>query len=97
MKIRQGWSGEVKPNRWAKFDICLEEEDLRRLLGPGYQALRNLNTSTAFQLLELEAERLVLIKLISRYGYEPDEGKSSVDKLEQQKRVVRDQIWAAGK
>jgi hypothetical protein len=32
MRVKQGWSGEIAPNQWAKVDLELEEEDLRRLL-----------------------------------------------------------------
>lgn len=94
MQVRHGWSGEVSTNRWAKFDITLEEEDLRRILGEAYET-RNLSTSVAYQLLELEAERLVLAKLVARYGYNPAEGRAAMMKLEQDKQNLVSQVYAS--
>lgn len=82
MQVRQGWSGEVDHNKWAKFDITLEEEDLRRLIGN--EAKDHIDTTTAYRLLELEAERLVMAKLVSRYGYDPVEGKEILTSLRKQ-------------
>lgn len=66
------------------------------MLGPGYDKYRNLTTTTAFQLLELEAERLVLAKLVKRYGYDPDEGRVLMAKLEEQKQAGIAHVKAAG-
>ncbi len=79
MQIEHGWSGEVQPNTWAKFKVTLEEEDLRRLVGPDIRD--ELSTGEAYQLMELEAERLVLVKLIARYGFDPQEGKQKLTTL----------------
>lgn len=75
MRVRHGWSGEVESNRWAKFDIELEEDDLRRILvgnGIAPSTVDKLSLVNAYRLLEIEAERLVLFKLIRRYGYSRD-------------------------
>ncbi len=97
MEIRHGWSGETQPGRWAKFAVTLQEEDLRRMLGAGHESLRNLSTGRAFQLLELEAERLILVKLVTRYGYDPADGKTSIDDLETRKRALILEIRSAGR
>lgn len=90
MRIRQGWSGQVSanPDRWAKVDVELEEEDLRRLLhglyaGPADldQFLKACPTGLVFALLEAEAEILVMIKLMARHGYPADEGRAKLTAL----------------
>lgn len=71
MKVRHGWSGEVKPNVWGKASVELEEDDLRRLLvQAGLPGDHPVSVANAYQLLEVEAERLLTAKLISRYGYD---------------------------
>ncbi len=76
MRVKHGWSGEVSTNRWAKVDVELDDEDLRRLVkertGLGVEALAHLSHSAAFSLLESEAERLLYIKLCQRHGMDKD-------------------------
>lgn len=96
MELRQGWSGEVAPGRWAKFDITLQEEDLRRLLGSDYKELKALTPAVAYTILELEAERLVIAKLVNRYGMDRDEGAQSIATLEAQRNQVCAQVVEAG-
>lgn len=84
MKVRHGWSGQVSssPDRWAKLDVELEEEDLRRILtqaGLPAELVHSLPTSVAFTLLEAEAEIMILFKLKSSYGY--TEGDERMTKL----------------
>jgi hypothetical protein len=85
VRVRQGWSGEVKPNVWAKFDVELEEEDLRRLLAAsplgGNGVPGELSTTLAYRLLEVEAERLVTVKLVTRYGFDYDAGTTKINEL----------------
>lgn len=98
MKIRQGWSGQVArdPDRWAKFDIELEEDDLRRMLLAGRVpegiATKLITTTTAFQLMELEAEILIYVKLIARYGYPAAEGTTKITELKKQKQELLDKL-----
>jgi hypothetical protein len=92
VQVRHGWSGEVAPNRWAKFDITLEEEDLRRLVGAGPGTL-TLTTTLAYQLLEAEAERLVFDKLIRRYGYDRGDGMQKIHDLTLRLTTLKDQAW----
>lgn len=97
MRVRQGWSGQVStnPDRWAKFDVELEECDLFRLLAGvvnGADVHTTIPVTTAFQLLELEAEILVYVKLITRYGYPATDGKAKLDELRRQKATVLDKI-----
>lgn len=84
MRVRHGWSGETSSNRWAKFDLELEEEDLRRLLTSKdlpASTVDTLSLNQAFRLLEIEAERLVLVKLAARFGYDPAEARSQIKEL----------------
>ncbi len=92
MQVRHGWSGEVDHNKWAKFDITLEEEDLRRLIGDDKR--RIIDTTVAYRLLELEAERLVMAKLVSRYGYNQVEGREILTSLRKQVESLVDSIEA---
>lgn len=39
------------------------------------------STDVAFQLLEVEAERLMYAKLVNRYGYPADEGRDKINAL----------------
>lgn len=73
MQVKQGWSGEVSPNQWAKVDVTLDEDDLRRiLLTAGLEEVdpANLPVYLVFQILDAEAERLVVAKLVTTHGYE---------------------------
>lgn len=87
MKVRHGWSGEVKPNVWAKAQVELEEEDLRRLLVQiGLPDFFPISVSHAYQLLEVEAERLLTVKLIARYGYDGDAALAAL--TEQRTKII---------
>lgn len=66
-----GWSGETESNNWRKFDVELEQEDLTRILREndlpdGID--ERLPTKLCFQLLQNEAECLLLEKMKS-VGY----------------------------
>lgn len=95
MRVRQGWSGEVQPNRWAKISVELDEDDLGRILreadlmpsGPTQVPLMS-----AYTLLELEAERLILLKLIVRHGYDQETGGKELAAFEQARLGVLQQI-----
>ncbi len=89
VQVQHGWSGEIG-GRWAKFRVTLDEDDLRRLIaGAGFTdpdtVRRGLSTGVAFQLLELEAEKLILVKLILRYGYDSTNGRHQINQLDTKK------------
>jgi len=89
VKVHHGWSGEVAPNKWVKFYVALDEDDFRRMLTrSGIRASDDvrwgIQLTAVYQLLELEAERLVLYKLITRYGYDPAEGRAKIADLGRQ-------------
>ncbi len=88
MQVKQGWSGETDHNKWAKFDVTLEEEDLRRLVGEDKR--HTIDTAVAYRLLELEAERFVMVKLVSRYGYDPVKGREIITNLRKQVETIVD-------
>lgn len=97
MHVRQGWSGEVKPNQWAKFDVELDEGDLQRLLlmaGIDTLSPAALPVSLAFQLLEVEAEFLVIAKLVARYEYPAEQAGPQFKALDKQKGALLDRIRA---
>lgn len=99
VRVRQGWSGEVAPNTWAKADIELEEDDLRRLLIaegvlPSQYDLRLiLPPIDAYRLLEIEAEILLSLKLITRYGMD---GAAKLEQLRQAKAKIISQVKVSG-
>lgn len=69
-----GWSGETSSNVWQKVDVELEQEDLLRVfrerqLDP--ELNERLPTAVCFQLLQNEAEFLLLQKL-KTLGYPLD-------------------------
>lgn len=75
-----GWSGETSNNTWQKVDIELEEEDLYRLMQEnGFPAdlHRRLPTKLCYQLLQNEAEILLMRKLRD-YGYPGDKSNARV-------------------
>ncbi len=96
MQVKQGWSGEVDPNKWAKITVELDEGDLGRILrqaGLNVQAER-LPVITAYSLLEVEAEKLILMKLIIRHGYPQDQGGRELAEFEQARIALLDQVRA---
>lgn len=90
MRVRQGWSGEYKPNRWGKFSVELDEEDLRRILMEHQpadlveQTSKTIPVLLAYRLLEIEAERLVVRKLCTRYEFDADEGAQEIGRLNEE-------------
>lgn len=87
MRVKQGWSGEVEPNKWSKVTVELDEGDLGRLLREAEIAadMAHLPTAMVYTLLEVEAERLVLMKLMVRHGYPQQEGVRELAGLQQGK------------
>jgi hypothetical protein len=92
MRVRQGWSGETSPNVWQKISVELEEEDLRRLVVDAGIDPAALPTEAAFQLLEIEAERLVIAKLVGRFGMTVADGAQRVAALGQQRTQLLDML-----
>lgn len=96
MRVRHGWSGQTKRDVWAKFDVELEEDDLRRILAEADIApsshtgmfASTMAVSECFQLLENEAERLVIAKLTHRYGFPHDEAAAKLAALAQEKNKI---------
>jgi len=97
VQVRQGWSGEVSPNRWGKLDVTLDEGDLQRILiaaGLGEINPADVPIVLAFQILDAESERLLLAKLISRFGYESEEHRQRLGDLSVARFSVLDRIKA---
>lgn len=91
MQVRLGWSGEIEPNVWRKADIGLDDNDLNRMLieadvpthvGPAPVWLTTeLSTKVCFQLLQNEAEILLMKKLMT-LGYPADKASDKIIALE---------------
>lgn len=83
MRVRMGWSGETDSNVWQKFDVELEQDDLIRIfrendLPDGLH--ERLPTKVCYQLLQNEAEMLLLSKLRA-FGYPHDKASSRIAEL----------------
>ncbi len=94
MRVKQGWSGEIEPNKWAKVDVEVDEQDLGRMLREaGIEVpLDRVPLLTAYSLLEAEAERLVLLKLMIRLGYPQEQGSKELAAFEQSKINMLDNL-----
>jgi hypothetical protein len=96
VRVRHGWSGEIKPNQWAKLDIELEEDDLRRLLLAAKVPVDDVTVllPAAYQLLEAEAEILLYATLMTRYEFPEAEARTRIADLTKIKNQVLGQITA---
>lgn len=75
-----GWSGETESNVWQKLDIELEQDDLIRIfrendLPDGLH--ERLPTKVCYQLLQNEAETLLLTKL-KAFGYPAEKANARI-------------------
>lgn len=98
MRIKLGWSGETSPNVWVKTAVEVDEGDLLRVLravGLGNLDPIRLSTVEVYQLLDNEAERLLLAKLISRYGHDPVHGRAKLDELNAARAALTARLQAA--
>lgn len=85
MRVRLGWSGETEPNKWAKVDVELEEEDLRRMVmshGIDVSVLDRVPVPLIYALLETEAESNLLLRLARQHGYPKDKAKERLSELD---------------
>ncbi len=84
--MRTGWSGEVEPNTWIKIDA--DDTDIRRLLvEAGYAGADPALVPTwlAFKLLDIETERMILAKMMTRYGHDRAKGQARLAELNEQR------------
>ncbi len=99
MRVRQGWSGEFRPNVWGKVSVELDEIDLYRALQEaGLDILAQtarIPLTAAFQLLDADSERLLLAKLVARYGAPREEASARMAELGASRRSAIDQITQA--
>ena len=94
MQVRHGWSGETRPNGWDKTDVTVDEGDLARILitaGLPVEMSRSLSTTVAYQLLDIEAERLLIAK-ITRFGYPVEQAQQRLAELNAHRRAVLDKL-----
>lgn len=84
MQVRLGWSGEIEPNVWRKADVTMDDFDLDRLLTqaglPSFDT-GALSTKVCFQLLQAEAELLLMGKLMN-LGYPKAKASAKILQLE---------------
>ena len=93
MFVRQGWTGEVRPGTWHKYDVSVDESDLVRLLiDNGLPGDTYVPFNTAYTLLEGQAERLMLIKLVTRQDYPRDEAVTKINTLNETKTTLLDTL-----
>jgi hypothetical protein len=97
MRVTQGWSGEVEANRWAKVSVELDETDLLRLINEadGHSTyVDETPTAAVFKLLDGEAERLVLYKLMTAHGYPAEKGTARIREILTQRAELVAQHWS---
>ncbi len=88
VKVMLGWSGETD-NVWRKVDVTVDDTDLVRMLNEWDIEVSDLTVSTkaTFQLLQNEAETLLLKKLLD-YGYPEGTARPRMDKLQTQNHAI---------
>lgn len=84
MQVRVGWTGETEPNQWNKADVTVDEGDLDRLLAeagvPGGLGGK-LPTRLVFQLLQNEAEMLLMTRLMGQ-GYPAEKARARFEMVD---------------
>lgn len=83
MRVRVGWSGETESNVWQKADVELDGEDFARLLRENDlrpDLAGSLPSRIVFQLMQNEAEAMLLIRLRG-LGYPPEKAISRIADL----------------
>lgn len=91
MRVRQGWSGEHRPNQWGKIDVTCDETDLSRLIndaGLPQEVLTAITAKQSFLLLNYESQRDLIACLIAQYNYPQDKGLEEMASFQ----VYRDNI-----
>lgn len=70
MKVLVGWSAELEHNRWAKFDVELDEADLQRLKFEHFPEVdvTQVKSKFIFSLLQTEAEIYAVVDMLSQGG-----------------------------
>lgn len=82
MQVRQGWSGETRPNQWTKFDVSVDESDLRRILArAGLPEDTPVTTKSAYVLLSTEAEILLVTARMRHAGIDADTARADIEPL----------------
>lgn len=93
--MKVGWSAEVKPDEWIKID--LDESDLQSLLytaGFPLDQRALVAPRLAYQLLDVEAQRLVMVKLGLDYGHDVNQVKARVEELLKRRAALFDELMA---
>lgn len=78
MRILRGGSSEVRPNKWHKFDIELDESDLQAIVIKHGIAGDKLTVIQKYKLMAAQAELLVTVEFEKAGG---SGEKSSVELL----------------
>jgi hypothetical protein len=77
-----GWSGETSSNVWRKASIELDSDDLARLLREyDLDAVNAYDTHELYELLDLECERLLTVKVAQLVGASQEETKSRLSNV----------------
>ena len=66
MRILRGGSAEIKPNKWHKFDIELDESDLQAIVVKYSIDYDKLTVISKYKLLTWQAEILVTAEMNSQ-------------------------------
>jgi hypothetical protein len=85
LKVLKGGSAEVAPNRWAKFDIELDESDLQAIVVKNNLDAEKLSVGQKYSILTKQAEILITHQM-EREGLKGE--KSSTDLILEFQQVV---------
>lgn len=66
MKVLRGGSAEVKPNRWFKFDVELDESDLQAIVVKHSLDYPELTVGMKYTILAKQAEILTTVEMESQ-------------------------------
>jgi hypothetical protein len=89
-----GWSGETESSVWQKADVEVDEDDVVRLLlehDLPADIRTRLPTKLIFQLLQNEAEALLLHRLVG-FGYPTGKAAARVAVVKQESINIADAI-----
>lgn len=89
MEVREGANGDY--GKW-KFDVAVDEMDLRRILyAAGWSGRRDhIPAALAFKILQTEAQMFLYHTIASKYDYPAEDAKKKIEAaLAEQKSAVK--------
>lgn len=93
MQVHLGWSGEAANGQWVKFDVTVDETDLRRVLArAGIPEDTKATTKDAYVLLSTEADILLLTTRMRHTGLSAEDAHAELEPLVKRRETHLDLI-----